>query len=94
MVALSRYHLRRSVAGTAASSFQGGPLFIEVTEAKVHDLQTLVVVEQKILRLQVAVADAHSVDVVDSSDELLEDLAGLVLFELLVADDVVEELAA
>ena len=62
-------------------------------EAKVGDFEVPVLVEEEILRLDVAVVDAAGVAERDGGDQLLEVLAGDILLEAPFGD-FVEELAA
>ena len=50
-------------------------------------------VKKQVLGLQISVHDAKLVKVLDSTNDLLEELARLSLLKLLLLDDVVEELA-
>jgi len=65
----------------------------EGAEAEVGDFEVAVLVEEEILRLEVAVEDAAAVAEVDGGDELLEVEARRLLSEA-AAGDLVEELAA
>ena len=66
----------------------------EVAEAKVDDFDVARLADQDVLDLEVAVDDAVPVAVVDGARDLARKLAGLLLLELPVRDDVVEHLAA
>lgn len=87
-------YLWGGVARAAARCLQRVSRLVQVAESEVHDLQRPIVVDQQVLRLEVPVADAELVDVVDARDELLEVLAGLLFLQPLVLHDLVEELAA
>lgn len=87
-------YLRRSVARTSASSLERISLLIQITESEIHNLQRFVIVYQKVFRLQVTVADAELVNVLDARDELLKVLAGHLLLEALVLHNEVEQLAS
>ncbi len=50
-------------------------------------------VKQEVLGLEVAMHDAHAVDVLDAHQQLLELYAGLRFFEFTVLDNVLEELS-
>ena len=67
---------------------------VERREAEVGDLEVSVAVEQQVLGLEVAVADALVVAVLDAADELLEVEARGRLVEAALCNDLVEEFAA
>lgn len=92
-VPLTFNHFGRRVARTAARCLELHALFVRVGETEVDQLQVLLVVEQQILRFQVAMHDAQLVQVLNRALDLLEVLAGFLLRELLLLDDVVEEFA-
>lgn len=68
-------------------------LFWECGEAEVGDLEVAIVIEEEVLRLEVAVGDAAAVAELDGAYELAEVAAGLVLGERPM-EDAREELAA
>ena len=68
-------------------------MLVGIAEPKINQLQIVLVVEQQILGLEVSVNDAQLVQVLDRALDLLEELARLLLGQLLLLDDVVEELA-
>jgi len=68
-------------------------LLVGIAEPKINQLQIVLVVEQQILGLEISVNDAQLVQVLDRALDLLEELARLLLGQLLLLDDVVEELA-
>ena len=94
LVLLACDHLRSSVAGRATCRFEQ-PLrwLIEITQPKVHNFQRLVEIKEQVFRLQVAMADATLVDVLDARDKLLENANGSLFMQTLVLDDVIEQLA-
>ena len=51
-------------------------------------------VKKEVFGLEVSVDDAELVEVLDAADDLLEELAGLDLFQLLLFDDIVEQFAS
>lgn len=93
-VLLACDHLRSGVARRAASRFQLllRSRSVHITQPEVDNFQSLVVVEQQVLRLQVSVADAALVDVLDAGDELLVHAAGRLLVEALMRHNIIEEL--
>ena len=68
-------------------------MLVGIAEPKINQLQIVLVVEQQILGLEISVNDAQLVQVLDRALDLLEELARLLLGQLLLLDDVVEELA-
>lgn len=68
-------------------------MLVGIAEPKINQLQIVLVVEQQILGLEISVNDAQLVQVLDRALDLLEELACLLLGQLLLLDDVVEELA-
>ena len=94
MISLASDHLRSCIARGATSRLESGGWFVHVAEAEVNNLQGQIVVQEQVLGLQVSVADSTLVDVLDARDELEVKLAGLLLREPRVSDDVVEQLAA
>lgn len=69
-------------------------MLVGIAEPKINQLQIVLVVEQQILWLEISVNDAQLVQVLDRALDLLEELARLLLGQLLLLDDVVEELAS
>ena len=51
-------------------------------------------VQKQVFRFQVSVDDAQLVQVLNTTDDLLEELACFRLFQLLLLDDVVEKFAS
>lgn len=94
-VLLARDHLGCRVAGRATSRFQLllRASSVHVTQSKINNFQSLVEVEQKVLRLQVPVTDATLVNVLDTRDQLLIHAAGCLLVQALVRHNVVKELS-
>ena len=86
--------LRRGVIGTPAAGLEEVAVLDLVRESEVGNLHVQVVVEEDVLRLQVAVHDLEVMAVLNPGDDLLEETARLRLFHTPVRDDVVEELPA
>jgi len=86
-------HFRRRVTGRSARCLQHLVLLVGVAEAEIDQSNVFLVVQQQVLRLQISVHDAELVQILDSTNDLLEELAGFCLLKLLLLDDVVEELA-
>ena len=93
MVLESVDHLRCCVAGRPTGCLKQLSLFVSVAEAKIDEADVFLVVKQQVLRLEVPVDYAKLVEVLDATDDLLEELAGLHLLQLLLLDDVVEKFA-
>jgi len=94
VVLLAGNHFGRSVAGRTTGCLQQLVFLVHVTETEVDNLECLVVVEQQVLGLEVTVAHAALVQVLDARDQLLVELARLLLLQTRVPHDVVEQLAA
>jgi hypothetical protein len=69
VVAFASNHFGSSITGRPAGSLESGIGFVHVAEAEVDDLESEVVVEQQVLRLEVSVADSTLVDVLNARDE-------------------------
>ena len=87
-------YLGSSIARTSTCSFKCLPRLIHVTEPEIDHLQLAVKVNQEVLWLQIAMADTQFVDVVHTSYQLLEVLGSSLLFQLLILDNHVKELAS
>lgn len=94
MVVLSGDHLGRSVAGTAASCLQSLALPVGIRKTEVDDFDVVVVVHEQVLGLQITMANAQFVQVLDARDKLEQELGGFLLSNPLAIDDVLEQLAA
>lgn len=94
MVPLASNHFWSSVARRSTGSLEGCSRLVHVAEAKVDYLESQIVVEKKVLRLQVSVAHATLVDVLDAGDQFKVKLAGLLLRQPGVPNDIVEQLSA
>ena len=66
----------------------------EVAEAKINDFDVAHLADEDVLNLEIAVDDAVAVAVVEGAGDLAGKLAGLLLLEAAVGDDVVEHLTA
>lgn len=77
MVALACNHLGGGVAWRAAGCLQSGVWLVHVAKAEIDDLEGQVVVKQKVLWLQVSMADATLVDVLNTRNKLEVKLASL-----------------
>lgn len=64
-----------------------------VGESEIGDDDVPSLVEEEVLELEISVDDVLGVEVVDSRDELSEELGGGVLLEVSMSEDVVEELS-
>ena len=67
---------------------------VSVAQTKVDNLDVLVVIEKKVLGLEVPVNYVELVEVFYASNDLVEEFEGRGLFYPLVLDDVVEKLAS
>ena len=85
-----RDDLGTGVVGTTAARLEELAAALERGHAKVGDLDVALAVEEQVLGLEVTVADVEAVAVVDSRDDLLEVVQGLVRAELALPHEVVE----
>jgi hypothetical protein len=87
--------LGREVLGRAAERVRAvAVLHVDLAEAKVAERDVAVVVQQDVLRLEVAVHDVERVQVLEHEEELRAVEARVLLAEALLLLQVVEELAA
>ena len=71
MVAVASDHLWGCVTRATASGLEGVSLLVHVAEPKVHHLQTAIEIDQQVLGLEVPVANAKLVNVMNACDQLL-----------------------
>lgn len=69
-------------------------ILVEVTETEIDKFDVIIVVEEKILGLQVSMDNAKFVDILNAREDLSVHLARLGLFQPSILDNVLEELAA
>lgn len=93
VVGLAGDHLGRGLAGTAAGRLEHLALLLGVRQPEVHDLDVVGVVQQQVLRLQVAVHDPQFVDLLHPVDDLLEEFARFLFLQPLVLHDLVKQFA-
>jgi hypothetical protein len=91
LVPLPSYHLRGCVARTSTSSLERISFFVGVREAKVNNLDVVVVIEKQVFWFKISVTNTDPVYVLDSGNDLLEELASLRLLKPLPLNDIVEE---
>ena len=66
VVPLSSNHLWGCIARTTAGCFECIALLVEVTQAEVNNFKTLIVIDKKILGLQIPMTNAKLMDIVDA----------------------------
>lgn len=89
-VQLSRNHLRSGIVGTATAGLQEIAIRHDIAQPEIGDLDVLLAVDQQVLWFQVAVNDLVSVAVFDGADDLLKELAGLVIVASPLSHQVIE----
>jgi hypothetical protein len=94
VVPFSGDHFRCCVAGRPTSCLQGLASGVGVTETEINDLDVVLIVQQQIFWLQVAVANARLVNVLDARNDLLEKFAGFRLLQFFSLHDVLEKFTA
>ena len=90
VIALPGDHFWRRVARRAAGCLQGLPRLVGITQSKVDDLDVLVVIKEKIFGFEISVYNIKLVEIFNTSDDLMEELEGLWLFDSLILDNIVE----
>jgi hypothetical protein len=70
-------HFWCGITWRATSCFQKLPIPIRVAEAKIHNLNGLVLVNEKIFRLEVTVHHIHPMDLPNALEDLLKEAASL-----------------
>lgn len=94
VVWLSGQHFRRSIAGTSTGCAEHFPLSVDVAEPEVDDLDVVLIVQQHVFGLEIAMNDSYLVQVLDGVEKLLQYLAGLELCKFLIFDDVLKQLSS
>ena len=94
VVSFACNHFWRCVARRTAGCLESCSHLVHITQSEIHYLQSQIVVKQQVFWLEVSVTHAALVDVLDARDELEVELAGLLLRQPSVPDDVVEQLTA
>ena len=93
MVAFSSNHFGGSIAWRSTGSLESLVFFIKIGETKVNNPQSVVVVEQKIFRFEISVADTALVQILDAADEFSINFGCLLFLETGVSDDEIKQLA-
>mmetsp|Transcript_26940 Transcript_26940/g.75743 ORF Transcript_26940/g.75743 Transcript_26940/m.75743 type:complete len:310 (-) Transcript_26940:208-1137(-) len=86
--------LGRSIVGRPAGCPQKVPVPHQVGKAKVGNFDVQIGIQQEILRLQVAMGNLLEVAVLDSRNDLVEEVAGLVSRQASFGHDVIEQLSS
>lgn len=95
MVAFAGDHFGRGVARASTRSLQCVTLlFVSVAQAEVDNLDVHILVEKQVLRLQVAMANLDLVEVLDASEDLVEEPARFAILQSSLLDDVLEKFAS
>ena len=81
------------VAGASAGGLQLLTFLVEVSQAEVDELEVEIRVNQNVARLDVSMGASYGVQVLDSADQLLEELAGFLLRELVLGLDIGAQLS-
>ena len=87
MITVASDHLWRSVARATTRRLQSSSLLIHVGEAKVDDLQLAIIVAEQVFWLEISMADAKLVNIVHTSDKLLEMLTCCNFLKFLIFDN-------
>ena len=90
MVSFSSNHFWCCVTRTATGCLQRLPWGVCIAQTKVDNLYVVLVVEKQVLWLQIPVADAAFMDVLNARDNLLEEFASLCFLEPFSLNDVLK----
>ncbi len=81
MVPFTSNHFRGCVTWGSTCSFQSLIFIIHVGQAKVYNLDVVLIVEKQILWLQISVTNFDFVNVLNTRSNLLEETASLIFLE-------------
>jgi len=72
-IPFASYHLWRRIAWWSTRSLEllSASSWVHVAQTKVHDLERLIIVQQQVLGLQISVANATLVDILNACNQLL-----------------------
>ena len=91
-IALACNHLRSCVAWGATGCLECLTIFVCIAQAKINNFDIFIMGQKQILRLQIPMDDLQLMQVLHSSDDLVEEVASLWLLHPLIGHDVIEEL--
>ena len=94
MVTFTSNHLWSGVTWTTTCSFQSVTLIVHVGKTKIDDLDVVLVIQQKILGLEISVTNANFMDILNTRYYLLEKPACFILLQSFPFHDVVEQFSA
>jgi hypothetical protein len=80
--------------GATATCLEEVSVCHDVTQSKVGNLDIVLVVQKEVLGFEISVYNFVAMAVLDCTDDLLEEFAGLVLLQPSVVDNVVEQFTA
>ena len=91
VITFTNDHLRSSIARRPTGSFQLLMFLIRIAQAKINDLELIVIIKQKIFKLQIPMRYFQISQIFDSRDELPEEETGLWLLKVALLDNKLEE---
>ena len=91
MVLLTGNHFWSSVARASTGSLESLTWSVCIRKSEIDNLDIIIVIHQKIFRLQVSVADAQLVHILNTRNDLVQELGSLLLPYPLVINNVLEE---
>ena len=91
MVTFSSDHFGRCIARTTTSCFQCLSWRVCIAQAKVNDLDIVLIVEEQILWLQISVADSAFMYVLYARDDLLKKFASFLFLESFSFHDILKQ---
>lgn len=94
MVTLAGDHFRGGITRRATCCLESFTLCIHIGEAKVNNLDVVLIIQKQILWFQISVTDFNLVDVLDSRYNLLDKSAGFFFLKPFSFDNVIEQFTA
>ena len=70
MIPLSSDHLWGSIARGSTSCLESSSLLIHVTETKIDNLESEIIIQQQIFGLEISMADPTLVDILNTGNKL------------------------
>ena len=80
-------YLGCSVTWRATGSLQCLVLLVHVRESEIDNLESVIVVEQQVLWLEISMADTTLVKILDARNEFPVELGGLLFIESCISDN-------
>jgi hypothetical protein len=91
MVTFTSNHFRGSIARTTTCCFECISIIVHIRETEVNNLDVVLVIQEKIFWLEISVANANFMDILNTRYYLLEKPACFILLKSFPLDDVIEQ---